>query len=56
MAAFGLNIYIIDENGQIVDKVDGKEELVISPPSCGLSVTLSNKHHRRYIMSECQLI
>ena len=43
MAAFGLNVYIIDENGKIVDKVDGKGELVISPPNCGLSVTLLNK-------------
>mmetsp|Transcript_37602 Transcript_37602/g.61811 ORF Transcript_37602/g.61811 Transcript_37602/m.61811 type:complete len:308 (+) Transcript_37602:1-924(+) len=39
---FGLNIHVIDEHGGIVNAVHGEGELSISPPSCGLSVTLLN--------------
>eukprot|EP01084_Bolivina_argentea_P241908 405959_1 len=44
---FGLNIHILDDGGSIIapDVVNAEGEVIISPPSCGLSVTLLNKDH-----------
>ncbi len=53
MPCFGLNIHILDGDGQIIDTFDvtavnGEGELTISPPSCWLSVALLNKDKSVY--------